>query len=326
MPGITCGGQLYQCKEQESVLDCLTAHDVEIPSSCRSGICQTCLMRATKGKVPASAQSGLKNTLVAQNYFLACSCYPNVDLEVTLPAQGTIKFSAVVVELNPLSTEVVCLKLSLDKDLEYKAGQFINLFKDKNTSRPYSLASVPEIDEHLQLHVRKLPDGLVSQWVHGELKVGDVVEISAAAGDCFYVPDISNNNLLLMATGTGLAPLYGIIRDALLQGHKGGIKLYHGSNTAESIYFKEELVSLSNQHKNFIYKPCVSGNNVPKGFSAGRVNEVALNENQDLAGWSVFLCGHPEMVANAKRDSYLAGASMNNIYADPFVISARANT
>jgi len=325
MPSIIYGGQSYQCKEHESVLDCLTAHGVTIPSSCHAGVCQTCMMQAVKGKLPEASQPGLKNTLVVQNYFLACSCYPDEDLEVTLPMNGMNKFIATVVELESLSAEIICLKLSLNTQLQYKAGQFINLYKDNTTSRPYSLASVPEIDEHLQLHVRKLPDGLVSQWIHNELKVGDVVEISEASGDCFYVTDISNQNLLLMATGTGLAPLYGIIRDALMHGHTGTIKLYHGSNSAESAYLSEELNSLAIQHKNFIYKPCISGKTVPVGFSTGRAHEVALTENQDLSGWSIFLCGHPDMVATAKKHSYLAGASMNNIYADPFVISARSN-
>src|SRR5450631_802759 len=178
MPSITYGGQSYQCKEQESVLNCLTAHGVTIPSSCHAGVCQTCLMQAVKGKVPATAQPGLKNTLVAQNYFLACSCFPDEDLEITLPINGMKKISATVVELNPLSADVICLKLRLDTGLKYNAGQFINLYKDNTTSRSYSLASVPEIDEHLQLHVRKLPDGIVSQWIHHELKIGDVVEIS----------------------------------------------------------------------------------------------------------------------------------------------------
>lgn len=323
MPSITYGGRSYQCKEQESVLDCLTAHGVTIPSSCHAGVCQTCLMQAIKGKVPDSAQPGLKNTLVAQNYFLACSCYPDEDLEITLPVDGMNKIHATIVELNALNAEVIRLKLSPDTELKCKAGQFINLFKDNTTSRSYSLASVPGIDDHLQLHIRKLPDGIVSQWIHRELKVGDVVEISEATGDCFYMPDISKQNLLLMATGTGLAPLYGILRDALMQGHSGSIRLYHGSNSADSVYLFEELNSLAMQHKNFTYKPCISGKNVPAGFYAGRAHEVALKENQDLAGWSVFLCGHPEMVATAKKHSYLAGASMNNIYADPFVISPK---
>lgn len=323
MPSITYGGQSYQCNEQESVLDCLTAHGVTIPSSCHSGLCQTCMMQAVKGSVPFSAQAGLKNTLAAQDYFLACVCYPEDDLEIELPMSGEGKISATVVELHPLNKEIVCVKLGLDSELKYKAGQFINLYKDDSTSRSYSLASVPGIDEHLHLHVRKLPNGLVSPWIHHALNVGDKVEISNAVGDCFYVPDFPQQNLLLVATGSGLAPLYGIIRDALLQGHRGAIKLYHGSNSADSVYLSKELASLSLQHDNFIYTPCISGTNVPSGFAAGRAHDVALNENPDLAGWRVFLCGHPGMVETGKKLAFFAGASMSNIYADPFVISPR---
>ncbi len=308
------------------MLDCLTAHGVSIPSSCHAGICQTCLMQVVAGSVPASAQPGLKNTLVAQNYFLACSFLPEGDIEVRLPMTGSGRFSATVVEIDRLNTEVVCLKLAPDTRLKYKAGQFINLYKDKTTSRSYSLASVPEIDDHLQFHIRKLPNGLVGHWVHHELKIGDTVEISDASGDCFYVPDVLEQNLLLIATGTGLAPLYGIVRDALFQGHTGAIKLYHGSNSTELLYLSEELKSLALKFDNFIYAPCVSGKIVPSGFVAGRAQEVALEENPDLSGWRVFLCGHPEMVSSAKKLAFLAGASTANIYADPFVLGPKSTS
>jgi ferredoxin-NADP reductase/ferredoxin len=318
MSSITYGGQSYQCQEHESVLDCMTAHDVTIPSSCRAGLCQTCLMQAVAGKVPEVAQVGLKPTLAAQNYFLACACYPVEDIEIKLPSAGVGKYSAVVVDINPLNADIVCLELSLGKKLKYKAGQFINLHKDTVTARSYSLASVPEIDEHLQLHIRKLPNGHVSHWIHQTLKVGDSVEISDANGNCFYIADNPDQNLLLIGTGSGLAPLYGIIRDALLQGHRGTIKLYHGSKTADALYMSKELESLSLKHVNFTYTPCVSGNIVPQGFASGRAHDVAIKENSDLSGWRVFLCGHPEMVATGKKLAFFAGASMRDIYADPF--------
>jgi ferredoxin-NADP reductase/ferredoxin len=323
MPSILYGGQSYQCKEQESVLDCLTAHGVTIPSSCHAGLCQTCLMQAVKGTVPATAQVGLKPTLAAQNYFLACACHPEDDMEVMLPQSGIEKFTATVTAIHPLNSEIISLQLRPDTRLKYKAGQFINLYKDAATARSYSLASVPEIDEHLQLHIRRLPKGMVSHWIHHALKIGDSVEISDATGDCFYTVDNLDQNLLLIGTGSGLAPLYGIIRDALAQGHLGTIKLYHGSNAVESLYLSNELESLSIHHNNFIYQPCVSGNVVPHGFASGRAHDVAIKENPDLSGWRVFLCGHPEMVASGKKLAFFAGASMRDIYSDPF--SSRAN-
>ena len=155
------------------------------------------------------------------------------------------------------------------------------------------------------------------------LKVGDSVEISDANGNCFYISDNPDQNILLIGTGSGLAPLYGIIRDALLQGHRGAIKLYHGSKTADSLYMSKELESLSLKHAtNFTYTPCVSGNIVPQGFASGRAHDVAIKENPDLSGWRVFLCGHPEMVATGKKLSFFAGASMRDIYADPFISMA----
>src|ERR1035438_2364247 len=130
MHSITYEGQSYICKEQESVLDCLTAHGVTIPSSCHAGLCQTCLMQAVQGKVPESAQPGLKSTLIAQNYFLACSCIPEEDMEVRLPNTRVKKFFATVVEISPLNSEIVGLKLRLLSKMKYRAGQFINLYKD----------------------------------------------------------------------------------------------------------------------------------------------------------------------------------------------------
>lgn len=326
MPSITYGGQSYQALAQESVLDCMTAHGVAIPSSCHAGLCQTCLMQAVKGNIPASAQAGLKNTLAAQNYFLACACYPEEDIEVMLPNTSVGKFSATVTAIKPLNAEIVCLQLLPDTKLEYRAGQFINLYKDAITARSYSLASVPEIDAHLQLHIRKVPNGLVSQWVHQALSVGDSVDISEATGDCFYTLDNPDQSLLLIGTGSGLAPLYGIIRDALARGHRGTIKLYHGSETVASLYLAEELKSLSLRHPNFIYTPCISGSATPQGYASGMVLDVALEENPALSGWRVFLCGHPEMVANGKKLVFFAGASMRDIYADPFKSAAKSGT
>jgi ferredoxin-NADP reductase len=282
-------------------------------------------MQSLSGKVPEAAQTGLQNTYTEQNYFLACSCFPEDDMEVALPNSVVAKFVATVVELAPLNPEIISLKLGVDVKLQYKAGQFINLYKDSSTSRSYSLASVPGIDEHLHFHIRKLPYGLVSHWVHSSLKVGDRVEISEAAGDCFYVADQLRENLLLIATGSGLAPLYGIIRDALAQGHSGKIMLYHGSNSAESVYLYDELKSLSSTRQNFIYRPCISGPRVPQGYFAGRAHEFALQENADLSGWRVYLCGHPEMVLCGKKQAFLSGASMRNIYADPFVTLNKDN-
>lgn len=317
MPKIIHGGQSYECGDQ-SVLDCLTAQGVSVPSSCHSGLCQTCLLQAVDGKVPESAQAGLKPTLVAQNYFLACICHPEQDIEVVVPATSQDRIDAHISGIERLNSDILGIRIKPRQPFEYRAGQYINLYKDETTARCYSLASVPAIDDELSLHVRKVPGGMMTGWIFENLKAGDAITISGASGDCFYVPDNPQQDILLIGTGSGLAPLYGIIRDALLNGHTGRIRLYHGSNTAAGLYLVAELDKLARKHPNFSYMPCISEEEAPEGHAQGMVLDVALRDNADLSGWRVFLCGNPNMVNAAKRETYLAGAAVRDIFADPF--------
>ena len=318
MSRITYDGQSYECGTN-TVLQTLTAHGVAIPSSCHSGLCQTCMMQATSGTVPEAAQAGIKPTLVAQGHFLACICHPENDLEIALPAKGQEKIKASVTSIERLNSDILGIRLKPVSKFDYRAGQFINFYLDETTARSYSLASVPALDEELYLNVRKVPGGLVSGWIFDNLKTGDSITISEAIGDCFYLPGNASQDILLIGTGSGLAPLYGIIRDALRQGHTGRIKLYHGSYNAAGLYFVSELRTLAKEYANFEYVPCVSAEDAPPpGYSQGIVLDVALRDNPNLKGWRVFLCGNPDMVNAAKRETYLAGVSMHDIHADPF--------
>ncbi len=313
----------FELDENQSVLDCLTGHGVPVPFSCRSGVCQTCLMRATGGTPPEISQHGLKDSLKLQNYFLACVCHPSADLEVALPDDDDIQavIPATVKSLKLLNADIMQVVLECHLPIDYRAGQFINLFQNQALGRSYSLASVPHQDEHLHLHVRRLPEGRVSGWIHEELRPGETVEIRGPGGDCFYIPGNSDQGLILIGTGSGLAPLYGIIRDALSQGHSGPIHLFHGSRDLSGLYLTGELHDLVRQYSNFNYVPCLSGEDVPHGFAAGRADDVAFQQMPNLKNWRMFLCGHPEMVKIAKKKAFMAGASMKDIYVDAFNVS-----
>ncbi len=318
MAKITFEGKSYKCGEHSSVLDCLSSQGVSIPHSCRSGICQTCMMVAEEGAVPKEAQKGLKPTLVEQNHFLACICHPQQDMQIARPEKKVALIEAKISGIEYLNAEILGVRLKPAQKFSYKAGQFINFFKDEATSRSYSLASVPHLDSELHLNVRKIPGGLVSNWISHSLSAGDTVTISEAAGDCFYVPGNSGQDILLIGTSSGLAPLYGIVRDALASGHSGRIRLYHGNYNASGFYLVDELRQLERSHPNFRYVPCVSESGAQAGYEQGMVLDVAMRDAPDLTGWRVFLCGNRDMVKAAKRETYLSGASIKDIYADPF--------
>ena len=319
MPVISFEGQEYECAPGETVLDCLTRHGVSVDYSCRSGVCQSCMMVSTAGSPPAESQVGLKDTLKAQDHFLICSCVPEQDMSLARPGGEGMSHETPVVGMERLNEDVIRLRLARPEGYDYLPGQFLNLKNDRGVSRSYSLASVPALDDFLELHIRHIPGGQVSGWVAEQLKPGDTVTISAASGQCAYMPGRPEQSLLLVGTGTGLAPLLGIVRDALRQGHSGPIHLYHGSSDVKGLYLVDELRAMAEAHAAFNYHPCVSRGTPPEGVQSARAADQALADIGNLGGWRVFLCGREDMVKATQKKAFLAGASMQDILADPFV-------
>ena len=311
--------QSYDCSTKQTVLEALLSQNVVVPYGCRQGICHSCLMRSMDGAPPAEAQPGLKDGQIAQDYFLACQCYPEQDMQICLPSHNQL-IPAIVASKDKLTDEIIRLVLEPDEKLEFHAGQFVNLQREDGLLRSYSIANTPDPSCTLEFHIRKLTDGQFSQWVYNDLTVGDRLEIHSPQGECFYVPGKPEQNLLLIGTGTGLAPLKGIIDDALSHQHSGLIHLFHGSQDESGLYLVDVMQDKADQQENFNYTACVSRPSASTGFTLGRANDIALNTYSDLKGWRVYLCGHPEMVKSTQQKSYLAGAGLQDIYADAFLV------
>lgn len=322
MTKIVYQGRSYERLDDETVLRCLLRNDVRAPYSCESGACQSCTMQATKGVIPSNAQEDLKETQKALGYFKPCVCKPEGDLEVVaLDDAHKQKQQLTVVEKSFLNDEILRLRLSCDKPFKYHAGQFINLFKG-DSIRSYSLASLPDSDTTLELHIKRVPTGVVSNWLCDDVQVGDQLSVAGPMGECFYHETGSEEGLLAVGTGSGLAPLWGIVRDALAHGFDKPVILCHGGMTPELLYYVDELRQLEKKYDNFNYYPCVSGvdeNALPAGISWGFPNDVAFALQLDLVKWQLFLCGHPEMVTNTKRKAFLQGVALKDIHADPFL-------
>ncbi|HEC18020.1 MAG TPA: 2Fe-2S iron-sulfur cluster binding domain-containing protein [Gammaproteobacteria bacterium] len=322
MPKIIFEGEEYQCEPGESVLDCLLRQGVSVNYSCKAGVCQTCMMVAEEGEPTPASQVGIKETLKASQHFLICSCQPQTDMRVAIPERVGSSFETTVLAKEPLSADVIRLRLARPDNYDYLPGQFLNLTNDAGVTRSYSLASLPQEDEFLECHIRHIPGGRVSGWVAEKLQLGDTVTISQASGQCSYLPGREEQPLLLVGTGTGLAPLFGIARDALQQGHRGPIHLYHGSSTPEGLYLVDELRAMDEAHENFHYHSCVSRGEAPAGMRSGRAADLALEDHPQLSGWRVFLCGREDMVKGLQKKTFLAGAGMQDIFADPFIDSS----
>lgn len=278
-------------------------------------------MRAVKGSPTQVSQKGLKETLVIQNYFLACSCVPQEDMEIVLPDALLLRKTTKVVDKTLLNDNVLRLRLAKPDDYDYRAGQYTTIFKDKTLGRSYSLASMPELDDFLEFHIKLFPEGKISQWLYNEASIGSTLTISEAIGNCIYLDKNQQQPMALIGTGTGLSPLFGIVRDALHKGHQGEIRLYHGVKTKSDLYLHNTLLELAEQHDNMSYYPCISREAAQPPIYEGRASEIAIKNISEFSGWCVYLCGNPDMVNATKRSVFLAGASMQDIYADPFLHS-----
>src|SRR5688572_8656788 len=165
MASVIYAGASHAAAPGEAVLDTLLRHGVPIANSCRAGACQSCLLRATAGAIPAIAQRGLKATLVEQGYFLSCVCVPEGDLRIE--ASAGLDVDAAIASLERLTPTVLRARLRLPEPLAYRAGQYITLRRPDGLSRSYSLASLPTEDT-LELHVRLAPEGQMSGWLFNE--------------------------------------------------------------------------------------------------------------------------------------------------------------
>lgn len=322
MHTISLAGHVVECREDETVLDALLREYVDISYGCRQGGCQTCMVRSLDVAPPAAAQQGLKDVLIHRKHFLACLCHPEQDMRIALSQHSAFFTEGTVVGKELLNRETLLLTVRSKAALDYYAGQFVNLKRADGLLRSYSIANSRRHSHTLSFHIRRLAGGQFSEWAHRELAVGDTLAVSDPQGLCFYLPNRPQQNLLLIGTGSGLAPLAGIIAEALEQEHLGSIHLFHGSREMDGLYWIEEMRQLASQYPNFHYTPCVSRGDAPEGVALGRANDVAMSALPDLKGWRVFLCGHPEMVSQARLQAYLQGVSLQDIYADAFHVAS----
>lgn len=315
MASIFFNDQSYVLNENETVLDCLLRHGVEASYSCKSGACQACLMQSPNADLPPSSQAGIKDTMAAQGFFLACQCAPKNDIEIK---ETDVEIAAAVASKQLLNGDFMQIELEPSGPFEYRAGQYVQLKRDDGLIRSYSIASLPGAP--LQLHVERIPNGAMSNWIHDEVQPGDSLKIRGPVGDCFYVPGQPDQTLLLVGTGTGLAPLVGIIHDALHQGHQGDIHLFHGSLTQERLYLVEELFALSKQFSNLHYTPCVKEETSTNKILSGDIEEIVLSSDPTFKNWRIYLCGNPALVNSLRKKLFLKGASNKNIFSDAFLI------
>ena len=316
MPQLRFGEVTCQRHEGESVLDALLRAGAAVSYSCKAGSCGSCLLKTERGDpVPAKAQAGLKDAWKASGYFLACSCYPEGDFSA-VPVGVDARSIARITGVERITSSVLRVHLHCDDAaFTFRSGQYLTLFRDDGLARSYSIASLP--GEPIELHVRLIAGGRMSGWLATDA-IGAMVQIQGPSGECCYIAGREDQPMLLVGTGTGLAPLYGILRDAVRAGHRGPVHLYHGAVNEAGLYLQDELRAIASAHAHVHYLPTTLD-------GTGPIDAVVRARHTNVAGHRVFLCGDPTIVNGLRKKLFLAGAALNDIHADAFTPSAAAS-
>ncbi len=313
-------------EEGQSLLDGLLQNGYDIPFGCKGGVCQSCLLQSPSSNIPAPAQVGLSQAQKDQGLLLSCSCMPVDQLEVQHIDLSGEQSSLKVIEKFALSDDIFCLRLT--SDIQYKAGQFMTLWKDDKTARSYSIASVCNVDNYIEFHIKRIEDGAFSSWAWHNLNVGDSLKVQGPLGQCYYTEVSKDTPILLAGIGTGLAPLVGIVRDALRQKHSGEISLFVGAQQARSFYLVNALTELASTYNNFnvtfVALDTTSSDStdtvIPSNaLVEGDIYQTLKETFPTLNDFTIYLCGAESFVRKLKKQCFLAGASMKAIYSDPFI-------
>lgn len=323
MSEVVYRGSRYPVRSGESALDALLRGGADVTFSCRKGSCHSCMMRAVEGRPPSSAQRGLRQGLVETNHFLLCLAHPEEPLVIEPPDLSRLFIPAIVGRIERLSPRVARLGLETEINLEYRPGQYVRLRREDGLTRSYSTRGFTDEDYFLEVDVQLVPGGAFSTWVHHELREGDSLLVQGPLGEMHYREALRGRRLVLAGTGTGIAPLIGIAKDALRHDHTGGIELYFGARTAADLYAHEELSRLA--ERGVRYHAVVLEEAPPSGHRQGDLVDVVFADHPDVSDAALFFVGDPALVQRLRTAAILAGARRSAITVDPFETESQAS-
>jgi CDP-4-dehydro-6-deoxyglucose reductase len=309
---IQSSGHAFTVNDGETVLAGALREGVVIAYSCRSGTCGTCKGRLIDGSIDYGTYQDKAMTAAERQAGMAlfCQAKPHGDLVIECREIGTavkgiqIKLlPARVMKLQRLAPDVMLLELKLpaNEKLAFLAGQYIDLLLRDGTRRSLSMANAPHDSEFLQLHLRDY-GGPFSRYVFDKMKEKDILRIEGPFGT-FFLREESVKPVVLVASGTGFAPIKAMVEHALHQESRRPMTLYWGCRVRSDLYFHDLAEGWARDGK-LRYVPVLS-DAVPSDNWTGRtgfVHRAVMEDFPDLSGHQVYACGAPVMVDAARRD------------------------
>jgi CDP-4-dehydro-6-deoxyglucose reductase len=337
-------GRQFEAQSGETILAAGIRAGIGLPYGCKDGACGSCKCKKISGTVVHGThqEKALSAAEEAAGYILTCCGVAQTDLllesrQVAEAGAFPIKKMPVRVnELRKVSSDVVQLVLQLPANdaFQFHAGQYVEFLLRDGARRSYSMANAPHtrlgdptatppVGGTMELHIRHMPGGKFTDHVFGAMKEKDILRVEGPYGS-FYLREDSDKPMVLLASGTGFAPIKALIEHMQHKGITRPATLYWGGRRPEDLYLNDWVQAKLSEMPNLSYVPVISNATAEDAWTGrtGFVHQAVLQDHPDLSGYQVYACGAPIVVDSARRDYAKAGLPEEEFYADSFTSEA----
>jgi CDP-4-dehydro-6-deoxyglucose reductase, E3 len=327
----------FQVERDEAILPAAIRQGIGLPYGCRDGACGSCKSKLLQGRVIHGAHQ-LKALSAAEEeagFILTCCGTPQTDCLVearTVPGAGeypVLKLPSRVLSMHRAAPDVMVLNLQLpaNQNLQYRAGQYVEFILRDGARRSYSMANAPSqlgSPPAIELHLRHMPGGKFTDHVFSALKDKDILRVEGPFGS-FFLREESNKPIILLASGTGFAPIKAILQHMQTKAITRDVVLYWGARRKADLYQHEWCTTAADAMPNLRYVPVLSEAQADDawGGRTGFVHHAVMTDWPNLSGHQVYACGAPVMVEAAERDLVgVCGLPADEFFADSFTSEA----
>ncbi len=324
-------GRQFAAEADETILDAALRQGLTMPYGCKDGACGACKGKVQAGQVDhGKAQShALTDADKAAGLALYCCARAQSDLVIECKQMSSSTDIPVktlpsrIEKLDRLAPDMIemHLRLPASEKFDFLAGQYIDFLLKDGKRRSYSLASQPCAGV-VELHIRLVPGGLFTEQVFNSLKVRDILRFEGPFGG-FFLRE-STKPVILLAGGTGFAPLKSMVERAIAQGATRPMHVYWGAKAKVDLYMDAVPQQWAADHAHIQYVPVLSEPAAEDGWSgrSGFVHQAVLADFADLSGYQVYACGSPAMIDAARADFIARGLPEEEFFADAFTFAA----
>ncbi|WP_397534887.1 CDP-6-deoxy-delta-3,4-glucoseen reductase [Roseateles sp.] len=330
-------GRQFEVERDETMLAAAIRQGIGLPYGCKDGACGSCKSRLLEGRVIHGAHQAkaLSEAEEAAGMVLTCCATPQTDcvLEArAVPGAGefpVLKLPSRVISLERAAADVAVLRLQLpaNQNFQFRAGQYVEFILRDGARRSYSMANAPHLlgtPPAVELHLRHMPGGKFTDHVFGAMKEKDILRMEGPFGS-FFLREDSDKPIVLLASGTGFAPIKAIIEQLQHISSTRPVTLYWGCRSKADLYLHDWAQKAASEMPHLSYVPVLSEPKPEDGWTGrtGFVHQAVMSDLPDLSGHQVYACGAPIMVDSAQRDFVArCGLPPDEFYADAFTSEA----